>query len=66
MAIWNILQPFGIFYDHLEYFTTIWYILPFVVIMYQEKSGNPAHQHEKVFYSLRCRDSQLERNMPTF
>jgi hypothetical protein len=26
MAIWNILQTFGIFYGHLEYFMTIWYI----------------------------------------
>jgi hypothetical protein len=38
MAIWNILPSFGIFYDHLEYCTIIWYILrPFgnvVVICY--------------------------------
>jgi hypothetical protein len=27
MAIWNILPSFGIFYDHLEYCTIIWYIL---------------------------------------
>jgi hypothetical protein len=27
MAIWNILQTFGIFYRHLEYFTDVWYNL---------------------------------------
>jgi hypothetical protein len=27
MAIWNILRPFGIFYGHLEYITSVWYIL---------------------------------------
>jgi hypothetical protein len=26
MAIWNILQTFGIFYDHLVHFVFIWYI----------------------------------------
>jgi hypothetical protein len=41
----------GIFYIHLVYFTTIWYILclfgtffPFFGIMYQEKSGTPELQ----------------------
>jgi hypothetical protein len=27
IAIWNILQTFGTFYDHLVHFMTIWYIL---------------------------------------
>jgi hypothetical protein len=26
MAVWNILQTFGIFYDHLVHFVSIWYI----------------------------------------
>jgi hypothetical protein len=26
-AIWNILRPFGIFYDHLVNFMALWYIL---------------------------------------
>jgi hypothetical protein len=33
-AIWNILQPFGIFYSHLEYFTAIWNILQLFGIFY--------------------------------
>jgi hypothetical protein len=41
MAIWNILQPFGIFYYHLVHFVFIWYIFSCFGIMYQEKSGNP-------------------------
>jgi hypothetical protein len=28
---WSILQPFGIFSDHLVYFGAIWYILCFLV-----------------------------------
>jgi hypothetical protein len=39
----------GIFYDHFEYFMTIWYILsqfgiffPRFGMLYQEKCGNPA------------------------
>jgi hypothetical protein len=28
MAIWSILRPFGLFYDHLVYFTAIWYVVP--------------------------------------
>jgi hypothetical protein len=35
MAAWNILQTFGIFYEHLVHFSGFG-------IMYQEKSGNPA------------------------
>jgi hypothetical protein len=42
MTICNILQTFGIFYDHLVHFVFIWYIFPGFGIMSQEKSGNPA------------------------
>jgi hypothetical protein len=31
MAIWNILQAFGKFYDHLLHFVFIWYIFPVLV-----------------------------------
>jgi hypothetical protein len=31
MVIWNILQTFGIFYDHLVHFVLIWYIFPVLV-----------------------------------
>jgi hypothetical protein len=40
MAIWNILQIFGIFYDHLVKFMFIWYIFSGFGIIHQEKSGN--------------------------
>jgi hypothetical protein len=40
-AIWNILQTFGLFYDHLVHFAFTWYIFPRFGIFYQEKSGNP-------------------------
>jgi hypothetical protein len=53
MTIWNILQPFQIYYDHFKYITTIWYnlwhfgnleaiwyIFPRFGIMCPEKSGN--------------------------
>jgi hypothetical protein len=48
MAIWSILQPFGIFYDHLVQFVFIWYIFPGFGIMSQEKSGNPAMKRDCV------------------
>jgi hypothetical protein len=41
MAVWNILWTFGIVCDHLVHFVLIWYIIPVLGIMYQEKSGNP-------------------------
>jgi hypothetical protein len=31
MAVWSILQPFGIFCGHLVYFMVIWYIFPVLV-----------------------------------
>jgi hypothetical protein len=32
MAIWNILQTLGTFYDHLVHFVFTWYIFPVWVI----------------------------------
>jgi hypothetical protein len=31
MAIWNIVETFGIFYDHWVHFVFIWYIFPALV-----------------------------------
>jgi hypothetical protein len=31
MALWNILQTFGIFSDHLVHFMLIWYIFPVLI-----------------------------------
>jgi hypothetical protein len=43
-AIWSILLPFGIFCFHWIYVMVIWYyIFPRFGMLYQEKSGNPAH-----------------------
>jgi hypothetical protein len=42
LAIWNILQTFGIFYEHLVHFPLIWYIFSSFGIMSHEISGNPA------------------------
>jgi hypothetical protein len=30
-TFWDILWPFGIFYDHLVHFVFIWYIFPVLV-----------------------------------
>jgi hypothetical protein len=38
MAFWNILQTFGIFYDHLVHLCSFG---TFCGIMHREKSGNP-------------------------
>jgi hypothetical protein len=45
MAIWNILQTLGIFYDNLVHFVLIWYIFSGFGIIHQEKSGNSAPLH---------------------
>jgi hypothetical protein len=41
MAIWSILQPFGIFCGNVVYFMVIWYTFPHFGMLSQEKSGNP-------------------------
>jgi hypothetical protein len=43
LAIWNILQTFGICYDHLVHFVFIWDTYFYRLgKLYQEKYGNPA------------------------
>jgi hypothetical protein len=68
MAILNILQTFGIFYDHLVQFVFIWYIFSGFGIMYQEKYGNPgvhvcqcAFGHNYAIISLRMCDNFRSR-----
>jgi hypothetical protein len=41
MAIRNILQTFGMFYEHLVHFECIWNIFSGLGMMGQEKSGSP-------------------------
>jgi hypothetical protein len=48
ISIWNISQPFGIFYanfgifcGYLEYFVVIWNIFLSFGMLRKEKSGNP-------------------------
>jgi hypothetical protein len=38
MAIWNMLPPFGIFYDHLVLLVFIWYIFSRFGKLCQEKN----------------------------
>jgi hypothetical protein len=67
IAIWNILQAFGIFYDHLVHFVSIWYILPVLVSCTDEKSGNPggvtciewSRCYAKIFASFNVDAKQL-------
>jgi hypothetical protein len=44
MALWNILQALGIFYDHLVQFVVHLVHFSGFSIMYQEKSGNPVSE----------------------
>jgi hypothetical protein len=48
IAIWNVLQTFGIFYDHLVHFVFIWYTFPGLGNIYQENSGNPVRPCELI------------------
>jgi hypothetical protein len=41
-AIWNILRPFGIFYEHLVPFVFILVHFVPVLVLITKKSGNPA------------------------
>jgi hypothetical protein len=41
MTIWNILRQFGITYGRFVKVVVIWYILPNLVRLDHEKSGNP-------------------------
>jgi hypothetical protein len=45
VAIWSILRPFGILYDHLAYFSPFPYIFPYFGILHPEKSGNPGFEY---------------------
>jgi hypothetical protein len=40
-AIYNILQPFGLFHGHLVFFVVLWQIFPRFGMLYREESGNP-------------------------
>jgi hypothetical protein len=65
MAIWNILWPFGIFYDHLVQFVFFWCIFSGFGTMHLEKSGNPGANHvthrlgRPVAASLHLSESQV-------
>jgi hypothetical protein len=52
MPLWNMLQEFGIFYDHSVHFEFIWYIFSGFGIMYQEKSGIPGTNAESLIYTI--------------
>jgi hypothetical protein len=42
MVVWNILRPFGVFYDHFGNLMVIWCVFLCFGTLYQEKSGNSA------------------------
>jgi hypothetical protein len=63
MAIWNISQTLGIFFDHLITFLFIWYIFSGFGIMHPEKSGNPA---EGAPHGSTSRFSRLNLNWTFF
>jgi hypothetical protein len=48
-AIWYILWLLGIFYNYLVYFMFIWYNFFRFGMLRQEKSGNPAEMHRRLF-----------------
>jgi hypothetical protein len=41
MEVWNISLPFGILYVNLVILWQFGVFAPFLVLLYQEKSGNP-------------------------
>jgi hypothetical protein len=61
MGSWSILQPVGIFYDHLVYFMIIWYILwsygIFFLILVCCSKKNLATLRETEFPLMSCQQS---------
>jgi hypothetical protein len=47
MAIWNILQTFGILYDHLIHFVFIWYIFSVSLIFTKKNLATLLSQPKK-------------------
>jgi hypothetical protein len=54
MAIWYILWPFDIFYDHLIYFVVILVHTSCFGNLYQEQSGNPDRNWSRFNESVRA------------
>jgi hypothetical protein len=50
MDIWFILWPLGLFHSNWVYFVVIWYIFPVYGMWYQEKSGNPGTEANRIFF----------------
>jgi hypothetical protein len=52
MDTWSILRSFVTFYGHLVQLVVIGYTFSRFGILYQEKSGNPAHHPPLYFYII--------------
>jgi hypothetical protein len=59
----NILQTFGISYDHLVHFAFCWYIFSGFGIVFQEKSGNPDSLAKKCIRSAETRKVPIAANL---
>jgi hypothetical protein len=60
MAIWKLLQTFGIFYDHLVHTCCVQFVhFSGLGIMCQEKSGNPASGARTFYIALLVSKSGL-------
>jgi hypothetical protein len=63
MAIWNILQTFGIFYDHLVHLVIIWYIFPVWISCTKKNLATPVNSPSRKhhFSFLRPYTEALQR-----
>jgi hypothetical protein len=48
VAIWSILQPFGVFCGYLVYFIAIWYILWIFGIFYGHFGSGSSGEHSRL------------------
>jgi hypothetical protein len=64
VAVWNIIQPFSMFYGCLVYFVVIWLIFPRFGMLYQEQSGNPESDASKWKPRLRKKKKFSDKNSP--
>jgi hypothetical protein len=57
IALWNILQTLGIFFDHLVHFVSFG---TFFRLWYQEKSGNPGRLQNGITLNARKKKRKKE------
>jgi hypothetical protein len=65
MAIWNILQTLGIFYDRLVHFVSAWYIFSGFGVMYHKNLATLVHCRAKFCKRTKSRNEKWRKKFLT-